>query len=170
MSFHSWLQNLRSAVTPGRSQGRQRQRRSPRAATHRPSVEVLEDRLTPSFSPATSFPVGPNLQTVVTGDFNNDGRLDLAVANHDDGTVGVLLGDGHGGFGVAITTMPATPAITTIDRPRSRFDGDGHLDLVVASVGRATMTTGAANLPVRQRRWHLPGHRRRIDIADFRVA
>src|SRR5262245_2459043 len=101
MSFPSWLQHLRSALSsrhaPRDKRGAHhaerdgyRHRASRRPATHRPSLEVLEDRLTPSFSPATSFPVGTNPQAVVTGDFNNDGRLDLAVANHDDRTVSVL--------------------------------------------------------------------------------
>ncbi|MBI3406960.1 MAG: DUF3466 family protein [Planctomycetes bacterium] len=48
MSFHSWLQNLRSALTPGRNRGRQRQRRSPRPTSHRPSLEILEDRCVPA--------------------------------------------------------------------------------------------------------------------------
>ena len=55
MSFNSWLQNLRSALAPSRYHGR---RRSLRAATHRPNLEVLEDRCLLSFSPAASFPVG----------------------------------------------------------------------------------------------------------------
>jgi hypothetical protein len=46
MSFHSWLQNLRSTLAPGRGQRHRRRRGSLRAATHRLSVEVLEDRLT----------------------------------------------------------------------------------------------------------------------------
>ena len=79
MSFHSWLQNLRSALAPGRGQRHHRRRGSPRAATHRPNLEVLEDRCLLSFSPAVSYPVGTNPQAVVTADFNNDGRLDLAV-------------------------------------------------------------------------------------------
>ena len=74
MSFHSWLQNLRSALAPGRGQRQHRRRGSPRAATHRLNLEVLEDRCLPSFSPAVSYPVGPNPQAVVTADFNNDGR------------------------------------------------------------------------------------------------
>ena len=60
MSFHSWLQNLRSALAPGRGQRHHGRRGSLRAATHRPNLEVLEDRLMPSFSPAASFPVGTN--------------------------------------------------------------------------------------------------------------
>src|SRR5262245_3012480 len=44
MSFHSWLQNLYSALAPGRGH----RRRPRRSATHRPRLEVLEDRTVPS--------------------------------------------------------------------------------------------------------------------------
>ena len=79
MSFTSWLQSLRSTLTPGRGQRHHGRRGSLRAATHRLSVEALEDRLTPSFSPATSFPVDTAVGMVTTADFNNDGNLDLAT-------------------------------------------------------------------------------------------
>ena len=48
MSFNSWLQNLRSALAPSRGQRNHRRRGSLRAATHRPNLEVLEDRCVPS--------------------------------------------------------------------------------------------------------------------------
>src|SRR5437773_10233038 len=48
MSFHSWLQNLRTTVGPGRRQRHHRRRGSLRAATHRPTLEVLEDRCVPA--------------------------------------------------------------------------------------------------------------------------
>ena len=47
MSFNSWLQNLRSALAPSLGR-RNHRRRSLRAATHRPNLEVLEDRCVPS--------------------------------------------------------------------------------------------------------------------------
>jgi len=42
--------------------------------------------------------VGQEPHTVVTGDFNHDGHLDLANTNRTDGTISILLGDGHGNF------------------------------------------------------------------------
>src|SRR5262245_55477406 len=48
MSFNSWLQNLRSALAPGRGQRDHKRRGSLRAATHRPNLEGLEDRCVPS--------------------------------------------------------------------------------------------------------------------------
>jgi large repetitive protein len=48
MSFTSWLRNIRSALAPSRGQRNHRRRGSLRAATHRPRLELLEDRCTPS--------------------------------------------------------------------------------------------------------------------------
>jgi hypothetical protein len=52
MAFTSWLRNLRSAVALGpalgRALGTYRRQRSLRATTHRPGLEVLEDRCLPS--------------------------------------------------------------------------------------------------------------------------
>lgn len=43
------------------------------------------------FRPAIDFPVGTNPYSVAVGDFNKDGKPDLAVANYNDGTVSILL-------------------------------------------------------------------------------
>ncbi len=56
---------------------------------------------TPSFAPATNFGAGDSPQSVTTGDFNEDGNLDLATANFFSDNVSVLLGDGAGGFAPA---------------------------------------------------------------------
>jgi hypothetical protein len=134
MSFHGWLQHLHSALALGRVRGHDKRRGSLRAATRRPYFECLEDRSMLSFSPAASFPVDLNPQAMVAGDFNKDGYLDLATANGGNTTVSVLLGDGQGGFGAAINTDAGYPGYTTINRLAVRdFDGDGNLDLAVAS-------------------------------------
>lgn len=99
MLFHSWLQTLRSIVAPRRGQRHHGRHGSPRAGTRRPTLEVLQDRCLPSFSPITSFPTGQMPQAVATADFNNDGKLDLATADYFDANV--LLGDGRGDFGTA---------------------------------------------------------------------
>src|SRR5437879_479462 len=56
---------------------------------------------TVSFSPATSFAVGTFLESVAIGDFNGDGKPDLAVANLLSDTVSILRGTGTGSFGPA---------------------------------------------------------------------
>ena len=67
---------------------------------------------------------------MAVGDFNRDGRQDLAVANRNTDNVSILLGNGNGTFGAA-TNFAAG------DGPRSvaigDFNGDGRLDLAVAN-------------------------------------
>jgi FG-GAP-like repeat len=53
--------------------------------------------------------VGMEPHTVIALDVNHDGHLDLAVTNRTDGTVTVLLGDGHGNFTVSSTTSVLSP-------------------------------------------------------------
>ncbi len=71
--------------------------------------------------------IGPN--TAVFADFNNDGKVDIAVSNLGDGTVSVSLGDGSGNFG----TPKSSQAIFGAGSMASGdFNTDGKLDLVVA--------------------------------------
>jgi len=73
---------------------------------------------------------GPN--SVIIADFNDDGKLDLAVTNENSNNVSVLLGNGDGSFGSASNfSAGATPyAICS-----GNFDGDANLDLAVANGG-----------------------------------
>src|ERR1022692_571643 len=60
------------------------------------------------FTPALGSPVtAANPSSVVPADFNEDGILDLAVANFNAGTIMVLLGNGTGGFAAATGVTPA---------------------------------------------------------------
>src|SRR5262245_8246531 len=135
MSFHSWLQNLRSSLPPRRSQGHDGRRGSLRASTHRPSLEVLEDRVTPSFGWVGSFPIVDNAPAaMVTADFNNDGHLDLATSGGD-----LLLGDGDGGF-VAGSSFAAGGLPAVAD-----FNNDGNLDLAMVDGGSQVASVQLGN-------------------------
>jgi hypothetical protein len=76
-------------------------------------------------------PLGSGISNLVTGDFNHDGKTDIAVANAASGSIGVLLGNGDASFAPAVTyaTTGYNPQyITAAD-----IDGDGYLDLAVTA-------------------------------------
>ena len=84
---------------------------------------------------------------IVAGDFNGDGKVDLAIANNDSNTVTILLGDGTGNF-VPIAAPPATgsgPIFPAI----GDFNKDGLMDVAVANLGSNTvsvlMQSGVSN-------------------------
>lgn len=84
----------------------------------------------PSFGTANSFGTGISPAAIATGDFNGDGKLDLAVVNSGSGSIGVLLNNGAGSFNTAGSfSVGSNPqSITTAD-----FNSDGKLDLAVAN-------------------------------------
>ena len=83
-----------------------------------------------AFSAATSFGAGASPESVAVGDFNGDGRQDLAVANSGSDNVSILLGDGAGGFSAATNFsaggIPVSVAV-------GDFNGDGKQDLAVVN-------------------------------------
>jgi sugar lactone lactonase YvrE len=85
-----------------------------------------------TFLPAVGSPVsaGQVPQGTVLGDFNHDGKLDLAVLNNGDQTISVLLGNGDGTFQPQVTYAVGhqSQGIAMGD-----FNGDGNLDLVVSN-------------------------------------
>ena len=79
------------------------------------------------------FAAGSAPVSAVTGDFNRDGKLDLAVANNTGNNVSVFLGNGDGTFRAPVSYGTGTnPTSGTVV---GDFRGDGNLDLVVANNG-----------------------------------
>jgi len=99
----------------------------PRAGT----VTILLGQGNGSFaSPPNVVSTGTGSSGVALGDYNRDGKTDLAVSNAGDGTVSVLLGDGRGGFAAGQT---AAAGEEPADIASGELTGDGRLDLVVVN-------------------------------------
>jgi acetyl esterase/lipase len=83
-----------------------------------------------SFRAGQQLTVGVFPWDSVGGDFNGDGRADLAVGDFNSDEVSILLGTGAGQFAVAHTyAVSANPfSLATGD-----FNGDGVTDIVAAS-------------------------------------
>jgi hypothetical protein len=72
--------------------------------------------------------------SVVVGDFNNDGRLDVAVANSAVDNIGVLFGNGDGAFSNQ-TTFPTGSGSDPISIAIGDFNNDNQLDIAIANFG-----------------------------------
>jgi hypothetical protein len=92
-------------------------------------VMILLGRGDGTFQPGPTFNLDPaqsRMSDIRTGDFNRDGRLDLAVVNQNSGTISVLLGRGDG----TLDDQSSYAVGRANDLVTGDFNGDGFLDLV----------------------------------------
>jgi hypothetical protein len=110
---------------------------SPASAASGHVMVLLNDgsgRLTPANG--SPHKVGPSARKIALGDLNRDGKLDVAIAEHDTYNVTVLLGDGRGGFApaegspfvAASGQKPHTHEIAMAD-----LNGDQNLDILTTN-------------------------------------
>jgi len=104
-------------------------------------IAVLLGNGNGTFGAATLYTVGTAANTptsLTTGDFNHDGKLDVAAADYGDNKVSILTGNGTGAltpFGSPISVGYEPEAIRAGD-----FNGDGYSDLAVANYGDGTVS------------------------------
>jgi hypothetical protein len=85
------------------------------------------------------IPTGHHPGSIAVADVNHDGKPDLIVANTEDETLSVLLGDGKGHFapapGSPVACGPSPNDIAVADMNR-----DGNPDLIIANTGTPYIT------------------------------
>ena len=81
-------------------------------------------------TPSSSINVGIKPRGIVTGDFNADGKIDLAVGNFGSNTVSILLGNGEGTFTVQ---TPIAVGLGPEWLVTGDYNEDGKTDLTVAN-------------------------------------
>jgi hypothetical protein len=92
------------------------------------SVSVLLGRGDGTFRPETRLPAGEVLAELLTGDFDADGKADLALASTNRRDVSVHLGNGDGTFRPRATyEVNGGP----VSMASGDFNGDGKTDLVI---------------------------------------
>jgi hypothetical protein len=91
--------------------------------------------LATSDGPATNLE-GP--MSLAVADFNQDGTLDVAIANQTTGNVDILTGVGDGTFKTKYTTLTAGAGATAV--VAADFNGDGKADLAVVNKTANTVT------------------------------
>jgi hypothetical protein len=90
-------------------------------------IDLYPGNVDGTFGKPIRTPTLVAVQSLLVADFNQDGKLDLAVSD-GNGTVTIYLGDGKGGFSQQqVFREFVAVALQTAD-----FNGDGKLDLAIS--------------------------------------
>ncbi len=103
-------------------------------------VDILLGNGNGSFRPDGYYPLSLSPESIATGHFNADKKIDLAVGNYQGNSISVLLGNGNGTFGQAVdygTYFPTWVAVGDLN-------GDSKEDLVASNSGSNTIPPTAS--------------------------
>ncbi len=107
------------------------------AASGSGRVSVLLGTGNGVFSAAAPYAVGSGPSDVTTGDFNNDGVLDLAVANATSNNISILIGVGDGTFATAVNYNAALGPVGLVS---TDVNGDLKPDLAIVNSGSGSLS------------------------------
>jgi hypothetical protein len=111
------------------------------------AVLVLLGKGDGTFAPGVTY-LTNSVDVASVGDFNGDGKVDIAIAaasgTSSPGPVGVLLGNGDGTFQPAITSTGVSSPVAIV---AGDFNGDGKLDLAISdsATGETFTLLGTGN-------------------------
>jgi len=124
-------------------------------------------------APGSPFPAGHLPNDIAVADMNNDGNLDLVIANHQSPYLRVFLGDGRGGFQLApgspvdVHSYPHPHGVVAADfnsdgKPDAATDswGNNQIELLLGD-GAGRLITPGAFFPTGRRPYE------RLRTADF---
>ncbi len=104
-------------------------------------VPVLSAQSMP-FNGPRDYVVGSYPESVVVGDFNGDGRPDIATANQQSNNISVLVQNSDGSFQAAVNYAVGNGPVSL---QVGDVNGDGKLDLVVINLADSTLAVLLGN-------------------------
>ena len=127
----------KSLKSSARSSQRQKPVKPRATSWRRPTLEMLEAREMMTFLAPTTLPAGASPAGIAVGDYNSDGKADMAVVDQTSANINLLLSNGDGTFQNNGSYAAGAGAI---DAAFGDFNADGKNDLAVAS------TSGIVNV------------------------
>ena len=126
------------------------------------SVSVLSNNGDGTFAPAVNYTVR-DPESVAVGDFNGDGKADLAVATGQIDGLDVLVNNGDGTFASAVAYNPGYVGLSVAV---GDFNKDGKLDLVEAT-GGVSVLLGNGNGTFQAAKHYTATNASLVAVGDF---